>query len=148
MPSAGSRRFARRRSLIPACRRCSRSFPRRSATSKRCEGEPAHQSTLRATMNIQQMMKQAQQMQERLQKQMAELKIEASAGGGMVTVVVNGAKQIQSLKIDPEVVSKDDVEMLQDLIVAAVNDAQRKADEELARQMGGMMGGLKIPGLS
>ena len=97
-------------------------------------------------MNIQQMMKQAQQMQERLQKQKAELKIEASAGGGMVTVVVNGAKQIQSLKIDPEVVSKDDLEMLQDLIVAAVNDAQRKVDEEMAQKMGGMMGGLKIPG--
>ena len=102
------------------------------------------------------MMKQAQQMQERLQKQMAELKVEATAGGGMVTVVVNGAKQLQSLKIDPEVVSKDDVEMLQDLIVAAINDAQRKADEELAKSMGslgglgglgGMLGGLKIPGL-
>ena len=98
-------------------------------------------------MNIQQMMKQAQQMQERLQKQMAELKVEASAGGGMVTVVVNGAKQIQSLRIDPEVVSKDDVEMLQDLIVAAVTDAQRKADEELTKSMGGLMGGLKIPGM-
>ena len=98
-------------------------------------------------MNIQQMMKQAQQMQERLQKQMADLKVEATAGGGMVTVVVNGAKQVQSVKIDPEVISKDDVEMLQDLIVAAINDAQRKADEELAKSMGGMMGGLKIPGL-
>ena len=98
-------------------------------------------------MNIQQMMKQAQQMQERLQKQMAELKVEGNAGGGMVTVVVNGAKQIQSIKIDPEVVSKDDVEMLQDLILAAVNDAQRKVDEELSRQMGGMMGGMKIPGM-
>src|SRR5215475_5194149 len=98
-------------------------------------------------MNIQQMMKQAQQMQERLQKQMAELKIEATSGGGMVTVVVNGGKQIQSLKIDPDVVSRDDVEMLQDLIVAAVNDAQRKADEALSQQMGGLMGGLKIPGL-
>ena len=85
-------------------------------------------------MNIQQMMKQAQQMQERLQKQMAELRIEGTAGGGMVTVVVNGAKQMQSLKIDPEVVSKEDVEMLQDLIVAAVNDAQRKADEECSRR--------------
>jgi DNA-binding YbaB/EbfC family protein len=94
-------------------------------------------------MNIQQMMKQAQQMQERLQREMAELKVEASAGGGMVTVVVNGARQIQSLKIDPEVVSKDDVEMLQDLIVAAVNDAQRKADEELSRKMGGMIPGLR-----
>ena len=96
---------------------------------------------------MQQMMKQAQQMQERLQKQMADMKVEASAGGGMVTVVVNGAKQIQSLKIDPEVVSKDDVEMLQDLIVAAINDANRKADELLSQNLGGMMGGLKIPGL-
>ena len=95
-------------------------------------------------MNIQQMMKQAQQMQERLQKQMAELKIEATSGGGMVTVVLNGAKQIQILKIDPEVVSKDDVEMLQDLIVAAVNDAHRKVDEAMAEKMGGMIPGLKL----
>ena len=98
-------------------------------------------------MNVQQMMKQAQQMQERLQKQMADLRVEASAGGGMVTVVVNGMKQIQRLSIDPEVVSRDDVEMLQDLIVAAVNDACRKADEEMNRQMGGMMGMLKLPGM-
>ena len=98
-------------------------------------------------MNINQMMKQAQQMQERLQKQMADMRVEASSGGGMVTVVVNGSKQLQSLKIDPEVVSKEDVDMLQDLILAAINDAHRKADEELSRQMGGMMGGLKIPGL-
>ena len=94
-------------------------------------------------MNIQQMMKQAQQMQEQLQRQMAELRVEATAGGGMVTVTVNGAKQIQSLKIDPEVVSKEDVEMLQDLILAAVNDAQRKVDEELQKKMGGMMPGLR-----
>ena len=98
-------------------------------------------------MDIKNMMKQAQQMQERLQKQMAELRIEATAGGGMVTVVVNGSKQLQSIKIDPEVVVKEDVEMLQDLILAAVNDAQRKADERLAQTMGGMMGGLQIPGL-
>jgi nucleoid-associated protein EbfC len=98
-------------------------------------------------MNIQQMMKQAQQMQERLQKQMAELRVEATAGGGMVTVVMNGQKQIQSLTIDPEVVSKEDVEMLQDLIVAAINDAQRKADEAMSKQVGGLMGGLKIPGM-
>jgi DNA-binding YbaB/EbfC family protein len=99
-------------------------------------------------MDIQNMMKQAQEMQQRLQKQMAEMRVEATAGGGMVTVAVNGNKQLLSLRIDPEVVSKDDVEMLQDLIVAAVNDAQRKVDEELGRQMGGLMGGLKIPGLS
>jgi hypothetical protein len=90
------------------------------------------------------MMKQAQQMQERLQQQMAEVRVEASAGGGMVTVVVNGGKQIQSIKIDPEVVSKEDVEMLQDLIVAAVNDAQRKVDEEMQQKVGGMIPGLKI----
>ena len=98
-------------------------------------------------MNIQQMMKQAQQMQERLQKQMADLRVEGNAGGGMVTVVINGAKQVQSLKIDPEVVVKEDVEMLQDLILAAINDAQRKVDDAIQKNMGGMMGGLKIPGL-
>ena len=99
-------------------------------------------------MNIQKMMQQAQQMQERLQKQMADMRIEATAGGGMVTFVVSGHKQLQQIKIDPEVVSKDDVEMLQDLIVAAVNDAHRKVDEALASQMQGMMGGLRLPGMS
>ena len=98
-------------------------------------------------MDIRQMMKQAQKMQEQLQKQMQELRVEATAGGGMVTVTVNGTKQLMSLRIDPEVVSKDDVEMLQDLILAAINDAHRKVDEELSKQMSGMMGGLKIPGL-
>jgi hypothetical protein len=92
-------------------------------------------------------MKQAQQMQERMQKQMEEMRIEATAGGGMVTVVINGSKQVQSLKIDPEAVSKEDVEMLQDLILAALNDAYRKADEAMSKQMQGMMGGMKIPGL-
>ena len=76
---------------------------------------------------------------------MAELKVEGNAGGGMVTVIVNGAKQIQSLKIDPEVVSKDDVEMLQDLIVAAINDAHRKADEQMSQNLGGMLPpGMKL----
>jgi DNA-binding YbaB/EbfC family protein len=98
-------------------------------------------------MNIQQMMKQAQQMQERMQKQMNEMRVEATSGGGMVTVVVNGSKQVLSLKIDPEAVSKDDVEMLQDLILAAINDAHRKVDDEMSKQMSGMMGGLKIPGM-
>jgi hypothetical protein len=98
-------------------------------------------------MDFQKMMQQAQQMQERLQKQMAEMRIEATAGGGMVSVVVSGHKHLQSIKIDPEVVSKDDVDMLQDLIVAAVNDAHRKVDEALAGQMQGLMGGLKIPGM-
>jgi DNA-binding YbaB/EbfC family protein len=97
-------------------------------------------------MDIQSMMKQAQQMQERLKKQMAEMRVEATAGGGMVTVVVSGDKLLQSIAIDPEVVSSEDVEMLQDLILAAVNDAHRKVDEQLGQQMSGLMGGLKIPG--
>jgi DNA-binding YbaB/EbfC family protein len=98
-------------------------------------------------MDIQSMMKQAQQMQERLQQQMAETRVEATAGGGMVTVVMNGNKQVERLKLDPDVVSKDDVEMLQDLILAALADAHRKADEAMKQQVGGMLGGLKIPGL-
>ncbi len=93
------------------------------------------------------MMKQAQEMQERLKKQMAEMRVEATAGGGMVTVAVNGTKQLESIQIDPEVVSREDVEMLQDLILAAVNDAGRKVDEQLGQSMSGLMGGLKIPGL-
>ena len=98
-------------------------------------------------MNIQAMMKQAQEMQERLKRQMADMRVEATAGGGMVTVVVNGVKQLQSIKIDPDVVSKEDVEMLQDLITAAVNDAGRKVDEQLGQSMSGLLGGMKIPGL-
>ena len=98
-------------------------------------------------MNFLEVMQQARQMQEQIQKRMADLRVEASAGGGMVTVVVNGAKQVQSIKIDPEVVSKEDVDMLQDLIVAAINDAHRKVDETIANQMQGMMGGMKIPGM-
>ena len=100
------------------------------------------------SLNILEVMQQARQMQEQLQKRMSDLRVEASAGGGMVTVIVNGAKQVQSITIDPEVVSKDDVEMLQDLIAAAVNDASRKVDEQLGQSMSGLLGGLKIPGLS
>jgi DNA-binding YbaB/EbfC family protein len=97
-------------------------------------------------MNIQAMMKQAQQMQDRLKREMAEMRMEATAGGGMVTVVVNGEKQLQSIRIDPDVVSKEDVEMLQDLILAAVNDAHRKVEQQLSQRMQGLMGGLNIPG--
>ena len=99
-------------------------------------------------MNINEMMKQAQQMQERLQKQMSEMRAEGAAGGGMVVVTVNGNKQLLSIRLDPEVVSKDDVEMLQDLIVAATNDAHRKVDEGLASQMQSLTGGMRLPGLS
>ncbi len=98
-------------------------------------------------MNIQSMMQQAKEMQQRLQQQMADLRVEATAGGGMVTVVVTGTKQVQSVTIDPEVVSKDDVQMLQDLLVAALNDANRKVDEQIGQSMSGLMGGMKIPGL-
>ena len=98
-------------------------------------------------MDLQAMMKQAQEAQERLQQQMSELRMQATAGGGMVTVTVNGHKHLLTLSIDPEVVSKDDVGMLQDLIVAAVNDAHRKVDEELKRSIGGMMSGLGLPGI-
>jgi DNA-binding YbaB/EbfC family protein len=99
-------------------------------------------------MNIQSMMKQAQEMQERLKRQMADLRVEATAGGGMVTVVMSGTKDVQSIRIDPDVVSRDEIEMLQDLIIAAVNDAGRKVDAQLGQTMSGLMGGLKIPGLS
>ena len=98
-------------------------------------------------MNIQKMMQQAQQMQERLQRHMAEMRVEATAGGGMVTVTVSGNKQLLKISIDPEVVSKDDLDMLQDLIVAAVNDAHRKVDEALASQLQGLTGGMGLPGV-
>ena len=84
-------------------------------------------------------------LQERLQQQMADLRIEATAGGGMVTVTVDGTKQIRSIAIDPTIVSRDDVEMLQDLIAAAVNDAGRKVDEQLGQSMSGLLGSLKLP---
>ena len=97
--------------------------------------------------NIQKMMKQAKEMQDRLQKEMAEMRIEGSSGGGMVTVVLNGSKNLISLTINPEVVDKEDTEMLQDLIVAAFNDANTKVEEELSAKMGAFGAGLKIPGL-
>ena len=98
-------------------------------------------------MDIKNMMKQAQEMQERLQQEMSQLSVQATAGGGMVTVTVNGHKHLQRIAIDPEVVSKDDVAMLQDLIVAAVNDAHRKVDDAMKQRMGGMLGGMGLPGL-
>lgn len=97
-------------------------------------------------MDIQNMMKQAQEMQGRLQQEMSQLSVQATAGGGMVTVTVNGHKHLQKIVIEPEVVSKDDVGMLQDLIVAAVNDAHRKVDDAMKNKMGGMLGGMGLPG--
>ena len=98
-------------------------------------------------MDIQAMMQQAKQMQDQLQQRMTELRVEATAGGGMVTVVMTGTKQLEKITIDPEVVNKDDVGMLEDLILAAVADGSRKVDEQLGQQMSGLMGGLNLPGL-
>jgi len=98
-------------------------------------------------MNIQQMMKQAQQMQERLQKQMAEMRIEATAGGGMVTVVMTGALEVKEVRIKPEAVDPDDVEMLQDLVVAATNEALRAAQDLASTKLGGATGGVDLPNI-
>lgn len=97
--------------------------------------------------NMNQLMKQAQALQERLRQQLDEIDVEASSGGGMITVRMNGNKSVTGVTIDREVVNPDDVEMLQDLIMAAVNEASRKVDEEAQRQVGSMAGNLKIPGL-
>jgi hypothetical protein len=97
--------------------------------------------------NLQQIMKQAQKMQEQLQKQMSEMTVEGSSGGGMVVIKMNGLKQVLGVKIEPDAMTSGDVEMLQDLIVAAFNEASRKVDEELSGHMGNLTGGLKIPGL-
>ena len=96
------------------------------------------------------MMKQAQALQEklaRLQEEAGKKTVEATAGGGMVTVVANGKQEIVSIKIDPEVVNPGEVEMLQDLILAAVNEARRKAQELMTEQMKALTGGIRIPGL-
>ena len=96
-------------------------------------------------MNIQKLMKQAQQMQEKLLREQGELELDVSVGGGMVTVKMNGLKQLLDVQIDAEVVDPEDPGMLADLIRAAVNEAGRKVDEELQQKLGGMAGGL--PGL-
>ena len=98
-------------------------------------------------MNMQQMMKQAQKMQEQLQKQMETTVVDATAGGGMVSLKMNGNKQVLTIQIDPEVFTSGDKEMLQDLIVAAVNEGVRKVDEAVNGQLGGLTAGLKIPGI-
>jgi DNA-binding YbaB/EbfC family protein len=97
------------------------------------------------------MMKQAQQLQSKmlkLQEELAEKTVESSSGGGMVKVIANGRQQIVSIEIENEVVDPDDVEMLQDLVLAAVNDALTKAQEMVSNEMGKLTGGLNIPGLT
>ncbi len=96
-------------------------------------------------MNLQKLMKQAQEMQNRLQGELETLEVEAAVGGGMVAVTMNGHKQLLKVKIDREVLDPDDPEMLQDLVVAAVNEASRKVDEAVQSKIGGMAGGL--PGM-
>jgi DNA-binding YbaB/EbfC family protein len=102
---------------------------------------------------LQQMLAQFRQVQEKLEKQIGEISVEASAGGGMVSVTMNGQKQLTQVHIEPEVFKSKDQEMLQELVLAAVNEATRRVDEELSKQMkdltGGIPGimGLKIPGL-
>jgi DNA-binding YbaB/EbfC family protein len=100
--------------------------------------------------NMSNIMKQAQAMQEQMakvQEQASAKTVSGTAGGGIVTVTANGAMQIVSVTLDPEVVKSGDVEMLQDLVVAASNDALRKAHEMMAEEMKSVTGGLKIPGL-
>jgi DNA-binding YbaB/EbfC family protein len=93
--------------------------------------------------NMQSMMKQAQQMQAKLQEEIAALRVEASAGGGMVSVKMDGQKNVLSVTIDPE--AAGDVEMLQDMVMAAFNEAAKKVDEGAQSKMGGMMSGLGLP---
>ncbi|HEX8409798.1 MAG TPA: YbaB/EbfC family nucleoid-associated protein [Thermoanaerobaculia bacterium] len=97
-------------------------------------------------MNIKQLMKQAQQMQDQMQRQMSSIRVEGTAGGGMVKAEMSGNKELLSITIDKEAVDPEDVEMLQDLVKAAVNEAARKVDEEMQSSMGAMTGGMKIPG--
>jgi len=98
-------------------------------------------------MNPKKLMKDLQAAQDRLTKELQEARVTASAGGDMVTATVNGGKELVALKIDPEVVNKEDVEMLQDLIVAAIKEAQRRADEAVQQKIGAMSAGLGIPGM-
>lgn len=95
--------------------------------------------------DIEGMMKQAQEMQEELQREMQKVRVQASAGGGIVTVEMNGAKELVSVKIDPEAVKGEDVELLEDLIIAAVNEAGRKTDEAMKGKLGSKLGGMGLP---
>ena len=98
-------------------------------------------------MNPKKMMQQVQQMQAQMQAQMAALRVDGTAGGGMVKATMNGSKELIAVAIEKDVVDPNDVEMLQDLVVAAVNEASRKVDEAMQSQLGAMTGGMKIPGL-
>ena len=96
--------------------------------------------------NLQDMLAQARQQAEKLQEKMQQITVEASSGGGSITVKMNGQKQVLGVVIEPEVVKSGDIEMLQDLVVAAVNEAVRKVDEAMKSSLGGMFGGMGLPG--
>lgn len=93
--------------------------------------------------NMQQMMQQAQRMQEKMQQEIAQIKVDATAGGGMVTVQMDGQKNLLSVKIDPE--AAGDVEMLQDMVLAAVSEAHKQVEDQIKQKMGGMLGGMGLP---
>lgn len=94
---------------------------------------------------LQEMMSKAQEMQRQMQDKMKQTVVEASSGGGSVTVKMNGAKQVVSVKIEPDIVQSGDIEMLQDMVAAAVNEANRKVDEAMQSTLGGMLGGMGLP---
>src|SRR6185295_8650828 len=132
----------------PTIRPCRPRWPSSRARSWRCGRASRKEKAVKGGFGN--MMKQAQKLQEQmmaLQEEVGKKKVEATAGGGMVTVEANGKQEIVSIKIDPEVVSKDDVQMLEDLILAASNEALRKSRELVQQEMGKITGGLKIPGL-
>ncbi len=97
--------------------------------------------------NLQEMLAQARQQAEKLQEKMQQITVEASSGGGSVTVKMNGQKQVLSVAIEPEVVKSGDLEMLQDLVMAAVNAAGQKVDDAMKSSLGGMLGGMSLPGM-
>ena len=100
--------------------------------------------------NMGNLMREAQKLQEKMlqmQEQVGQKKVDATAGGGMVTVEANGKQEIVSIKIDPEVINKDDAQMLEDLVMAACNEALRKSRELVQQELGKLTGGMKIPGL-
>src|SRR5262249_21904100 len=132
-------RSRRARWLIPR----SNDFRKRSRKAKFELFAISRSRDVKLPGNMQSMMKQAQQMQERMQQEVAQIRVEASAGGGMVTVKMDGHKNVLAVKIDPEV--SGDVEMLQDMVVAACNEAVKKVDDETKQKLSGLRGGLGLP---
>ena len=99
-------------------------------------------------MNLPEMLSQARRVQEQMQRQLQELRVEAASGGGMVTVVMSGQKYVLSMTIDPELLKSGDAEMIQDLVMGAVNQASQKVDEQMQQKVGSLLGGLNLPGMT